>query len=294
MAFDGLFLNRVLTEIEADLLDAKINRIHQPDGRTVTLKLNSHRRGSCTLLLSAHPQNARLQLSEVSRENPAKPPLFVMVLRKYIEGGRVVSLSQSGLDRVADIEIAARDEIGDKRVFHLIVEIMAKHSNVIFCDESMTILAAIKPYGSAVSRYRRVLPGDAYVAPPPSNKANPLLLTEEEFTDILLENDLEGSLRNALLKKIEGISPSTAAELIYRCGLPADFGLEEAGAYEFRNLFSCLKAFAAAESEPSLCRGGGRTLDFYFCPLLHYEAEPIPCSDLSDLLINGAAGFSAS
>ena len=284
MAFDGLFLNRILTEIEEDLLDAKINRIHQPDERTVTLKLNSHRRGNCMLLLSAHPQNARLQLSEASYENPAKPPLFVMVLRKYIEGGRIVSLSQSGLDRVADIEIAARDEIGDKHRFHLLVEIMAKHSNVILCDEDMTILAAIKPYGSSVSRYRRVLPNEKYVAPPPTNKVNPLLLSEEEFCDCLLGNDLELSLKEALLKKIEGVSPVTVSELIYRVGLKADFPLEESGIYEFQRLFQALKELTEDEIKPTLCRDDKKTLDFYFQPLHCYEAKEIPCSDLNTLL----------
>ena len=284
MAFDGLFLNRILTELEEDLIDAKINRVHQPDERTLTLKLNSHRRGNCMLLLSAHPQNARLQLSEARYENPAKPPLFAMVLRKYVEGGRIVSLSQAGLDRVAAIEIDARDEIGDRHRFHLIVEIMAKHSNVILCDENMTILAAIKPYGNAVSRYRRVLPGESYVAPPPSGKDNPLLLTEEEFADRLLENDLDLSLKQSLLQKIEGISPATAAELLYRSGIPADFALEEAGSHEFRRLFREIRSLIEADSRPTLSRGGGKTLDFYFQPLRHYEGEEISCSDLNSLL----------
>ncbi len=284
MALDGLFLNRILTELADDLDDAKINRVHQPDRHTVTLKLNSHRRGGCALLLSAHPQNARLHLTERSFDNPAQPPLFAMVLRKHIEGGRVTGVSQMGLDRVADITVEARDDIGDIRSFHLIVEIMGKHSNIILCDDTMTILAAVKPYGNGVSRYRRVLPKEPYIAPPPTGKTNPLFLTEEEFGEVLLDGDLAVTLDKAMLRSLEGISPSTAAEIVYRSNIDETLLLEEAGSYELRALYTQMKGIIEGDTAPTLCRKNGKTVDFYDQPLRRYESERIAFADLSALL----------
>lgn len=284
MALDGLFLNRLLTETAKDLLDAKINRIHQPDRLTVTLKLKSHTKGSCTLLLTAHPQNARMQLTNENYDNPRTPPLFAMVLRKHIEGGRITNISQTDLDRIADITIEARNEIGDIKEKHLIIEIMGKHSNIILCDEDMTILAAIKQYGSNVSRYRQVLPHEPYILPPPSGKANPFFLSEDELTEKLLHLDLSTVLPKALLKTIEGISPQTAAELAYRADIDANFPMEEMGAYEFQRIYEELQKLITGPSAPTLVTTEGLLKDFYFSPQYHYEGDLTPCDDLHELL----------
>lgn len=283
MALDGLFLNKLLTESAEDIQGAKINRVHQPDRNTVTLKLKSPQRGNCTLLLTAHPQNARLQFTEESFDNPRTPPLFAMVLRKHIEGGRITNVSQINIDRVADMTIEARNEIGDVTEKHLIIEIMGKHSNIILCDEAMTILAAVKQYGSSVSRYRQVLPHEPYILPPPSGKKNPYLLSEEDFTEAMMENDFALPLAKALLKTIEGISPQTAAEIVYRAGFQGDSILEEAGVYEYQRLFEELQKLLSAKIRPTMICKDGLTKDFYFIPYEHYEGVPIDCDDLHQL-----------
>ncbi|MBR5328575.1 MAG: NFACT family protein [Firmicutes bacterium] len=284
MALDGLFLNRLLTETADDLMDAKINRVHQPDRLTVTLKLKTHTKGSCTLLLTAHPQNARLQLTNESYDNPRTPPLFAMVLRKHIEGGRITNISQTNLDRIADITIEARNEIGDIKEKHLIIEIMGKHSNIILCDENMDILAAVKQYGSNVSRHRQVLPHEPYILPPPSGKTNPFFFSEEELTDTIMALDLSTTLPKALLKTIEGISPQTAAEITYRAGLTESFPLEEMGIYEFRRIYEELQNLLNEPSVPTLVKTNGLLKDFYYSPSEHYDGELITCDDLHDLL----------
>ncbi|MBQ1252630.1 MAG: NFACT family protein, partial [Firmicutes bacterium] len=284
MALDGLFLYKLLTETAEDLLDAKINRVHQPDRLSITLKLKSHTKGSCTLLMTAHPQNARLQLTNESYDNPRTPPLFAMVLRKHIEGGRITNISQNGLDRVADITIEARNEIGDLRERHLIIEIMGKHSNIILCDEDRTILAAIKQYGNNVSRYRQVLPHEPYILPPPSGKENPFFLTEEEFTEKLMDQNLALTIPKAILKTVEGISPQTAAEIAYRAGIENDFLLEEAGIYECQRIFEELQKLANEDIRPTLIKENGITTDFYFSPLAHYEGDAVAFDNLGELL----------
>lgn len=284
MALDGLFLNRLLSESAEDLMDAKINRIHQPDKLTVTLKLKSHTKGNCTLLLTAHPQNARLQFTEETYDNPRTPPLFAMVLRKHIEGGRITNISQTDLDRIADITIEARNEIGDIKEKHLIIEIMGKHSNIILCDDDMTILAAIKQYGSNVSRYRQVLPHEPYILPPSSGKTNPFFLSEEELTEKIMAHDLSLPLGKALLKTIEGISPQTSAEILYRAGIEENLLLEEMGIYEFRRIFEELQHLLNEVSAPAMVSIYGQMKDFYFSPQEHYLGEVEYCDDLHKLL----------
>lgn len=284
MALDGLFLNRILTEIAPALTDSKINRIHQPDKYTVTLKLKSHIRGTCTLVLSAHPQNARIHFTEFNYDNPQKPPLFAMVLRKHIEGGRITEVSQYGLDRVADFTVEARNEVGDLKQCHLLIEIMGKHSNIILCDDTYRILAAVKQYGSSVSRYRKVLPGEDYITPPPSGKANPLLLTEEEFAPLLWQQDNMLPLSKALLKTVDGLSPQTITEIIYRCNFETEPTVDELGEYELHRIWQELQNIIAAETVPTLARVNGIAKDFYYAPLLHYGETTETAADISLLL----------
>lgn len=284
MAFDGLFLNRLLTETAEALIHAKINRIHQPDRLTITLKLKSPTKGSCTLLLTAHPQNARLQLTGESYDNPRTPPLFAMVLRKHIEGGRIIDIAQNDLDRTADITIEARNELGDIKEKHLIIEIMGKHSNIILCDDQRTILAAVKQYGSNVSRYRQVLPHEPYILPPPSGKANPLLLTEEDLGELLFNGSLTAPLPKALLKTVEGISPQTAAEVTYRAGLREDFPVEEMGAYELQRVYEELQSLLREPTAPALVTADGVLRDFYYSPPEHIQGTVTLYDDLHQLL----------
>jgi predicted ribosome quality control (RQC) complex YloA/Tae2 family protein len=207
-----------------------------------------------------------------------------MVLRKHIEGGRITGISQMGLDRVIDITIEAKNEIGDVTEKHLMMEIMGKHSNIILCDKEGVILAAVKQYGSAVSRYRQVLPHEPYLLPPPSHKINPFLMTEEECNDALLSRDLSLPLGKAILQTIEGISPQTAAEIVYRCGLSATFPLDEVGAYELHRIFTQIQQLLSEETEPAIAYHEQKTIDFYYVPPLHYESSIRSVEDLSMLL----------
>ena len=163
MPLDGLYLNKLLTELEPSLARAKINKVHQPDKNTITLKLNQSGLGNFNLVLSAHPQNARLNISTTVKDNPQSPPPFAMVLRKHIEGGKILQISQKGLDRIAELTIEGRNEIGEIALKRLYVEIMGKHSNIILTTEEQIIIGAIKQYGSNVSSYRQVLPHLSYI-----------------------------------------------------------------------------------------------------------------------------------
>ena len=163
MPFDGLVLASVRGELEDKLAGGRIERIYQPGKMELVILV--YKPGSRSrLLLSADPQNARAHLTAAAGENPATPPLFCMVLRKHLEGGRVAGFSQPRLERVLVIKIEARDELGFPAEKHLICEIMGKHSNIILYDPATeTVIDGIKRYSHAVSRFREVLPGRPYL-----------------------------------------------------------------------------------------------------------------------------------
>ena len=175
MAFDSLWLSATIEEIKPILLLSRILKVHQPDKHTVLLRLRCQHNEDRTLLLSAHPQQARLQLTQNSFTNPQKPPVFCQILRKYLENGKITAIRQIPWERVTEITVQSRNEIGDPVQLYLMSEIMGKHSNLLLVERKggeRIILDGIRRYSHALSRYREVLPGRPYLSPPPQ-KANP-------------------------------------------------------------------------------------------------------------------------
>jgi len=267
MPFDGLVLAAVRKELADHFTGARIEKIYQPEENELVLQL--HQPGlRRRLLLSAHPRHARVHLSSMAKTNPTSAPLFCMVLRKHLEGGRIIAFEQQGLERVLIIRIEARDELGRQAEKHLICEIMGKHSNIILAEpKSQIILDGIKRYSHSVSRYREVLPSRNYVFPPSQGKANPLLLDEDGFRQICLNAPLESTLVNLLQKNIEGLSTLTCREIVYRANLPLDFTLDQCGDYDlhalWQGLSSVIGPVKAGKFQPCLLTGEkGEPLDF--------------------------------
>ncbi|OPY58004.1 MAG: hypothetical protein A4E55_01225 [Pelotomaculum sp. PtaU1.Bin035] len=240
MPFDGLVLAAVRKELNDKLTGGRIEKIYQPDKDEIVLSV--HRMGSrCRLLLSANAQNARIHLTSTIKENPITPPLFCMVLRKHLEGGRVISFEQNGLERVLLVKIDSRDELGHQSPKHLICEIMGKHSNIILVEPSVnTIIDGIKRYSHAVSRYREVLPGRPYLPPPPQKKLNPLLVDEGQFRLACLDSSLETALPDLLQRHFEGLSAATCREIVFRSNLSPDTILDQCGDHELRAIWLSL------------------------------------------------------
>lgn len=240
MALDGLTLHLVCRELNELLAGARIDKIHQPEKEEVVLQVRSQGQ-THRLALSAHPENARLHLTREPKSNPLTPPMFCMVLRKYLEGGKILEFTQSGLERVINLKIQGSDELSRQRHYHLLLEIMGKHSNLILVDPaSNTILDAIKRYTHAVSRHREVLPGREYIFPPSQGKLDPLELDEEQFRSLLFSQRLESRISQILLKKLDGFSPELCRELVVRAGLEQDAPLEICGDFELIRLWQAL------------------------------------------------------
>ncbi|OFK88463.1 NFACT family protein [Streptococcus sp. HMSC056C01] len=210
MSFDGFFLHHMVEELRTELLNGRIQKINQPFDQELVLQIRSNRK-SHRLLLSAHPVFGRIQLTESTFENPAQPSTFIMVLRKYLQGAVIESIEQIENDRIVEITVSNKNEIGDHIQATLIIEIMGKHSNILLVDKSShKILEVIKHIGFSQNSYRTLLPGATYIAPPSTEALNPFMVKEEKLFEILQTQELTAkNLQNLF----QGLGRDTATEL---------------------------------------------------------------------------------
>lgn len=213
MSFDGFFLHHMTDELRQQLLYGRIQKINQPFNQELVLQIRSNRQNH-KLLLSVHPVFSRIQLTRTAFENPAVPTTFIMVMRKYLQGATIENISQIENDRILEISVSNKNEIGDNVAATLIIEIMGKHSNIILMDKaSGNIIEAIKHIGFSQNSYRTILPGSSYVTPPQTDKRNPFTISDEKLFEILHTEDLSArSLQNLF----QGLGRDTAAELSQR------------------------------------------------------------------------------
>ena len=210
MSFDGFFLHHMVEELRAELLNGRIQKINQPFDQELVLQIRSNRQ-SHRLLLSAHPVFGRIQLTETTFENPAQPSTFIMVLRKYLQGAVIESIEQIENDRIVEITVSNKNEIGDDIQATLIIEIMGKHSNILLVDKSNhKILEVIKHIGFSQNSYRTLLPGATYIAPPNTDALNPFTIKDEKLFEILQTQELTAKNLQGLF---QGIGRDTASEL---------------------------------------------------------------------------------
>lgn len=277
MSFDGLAMAAVVSELKQGWLGARIEKIYQPLAKEITLMLHKDRQ-KMRLLMSADAQKARVHLSSAARENPIAPPLFCMVLRKHLEGGRITGFHQQGLERVMEIRIEAVDELGMLAEKSLLCEVMGKHSNIILVDPaSNVIIDGISRYSYATSRHREVLPGRQYAAPPAPEGINPLEAAAEKICEALWEPDLEIPLEKLIVKKLAGFGPQTSREIIIRAGLRPDMSSQALGERELNLLSQTVRKVAelvrTASFEPTLYFVGSHPAAFAPINLTH-AAEP--------------------
>ena len=210
MSFDGFFLHHMVEELRAKLLNGRIQKINQPFDQELVLQIRSNRQ-SHRLLLSAHPVFGRIQLTETTFENPAQPSTFIMVLRKYLQGAVIESIEQIENDRIVEITVSNKNEIGDDIQATLIIEIMGKHSNILLVDKSSNkVLEVIKHIGFSQNSYRTLLPGATYIAPPSTEALNPFTIKDEKLFEILQTQELTAKNLQSLF---QGLGRDTAIEL---------------------------------------------------------------------------------
>lgn len=236
MALDSITLFHLIKELQPQLIGTRIDKIQQPEKEEVHLQLRTAGR-NFRLLLNAGSTTARIHLTEHSKKNPVSAPMFCMILRKHLESGKITNIKQIGLERIVMITIQNYNDRGDLQDYHLYLEIMGKHSNLILVDpQTNTILDGIRRYSHLVSRYREVLPGKPYLAPPAQEKSEPVL-SEEKWISQILSFDLERKITDALLALFKGISPELAKEILIRAGLSPEAVLDNCGDIDLSRLY---------------------------------------------------------
>ena len=262
MALDGITVSNVVKELQAQLTDARISKIAQPESDELMLTFKCTGRTQVRLLMSASASLPLIYLTDANKPGPMTAPNFCMLLRKHIGGGRIVRIWQPGLERIIHFEIEHYDEMGDLRHKDLILELMGKHSNIIFCDEDHTIIDSIKHISAQTSSVREVLPGRTYFIPETQHKADPLCTDEQEFLAAVFSKPMP--LSKALYTSYTGISPVIAEELCHRASLESDQSAVSIGELEQIHLFSIFSHFTEDVREGN------------FSPNIIYDSHHVP------------------
>ncbi len=274
MAFDGIVIANLTRDIRQKLEGGKINKIAQPekDELMITVKNNKE---TCRLSVSASASLPLVFFTETNKPSPMTAPNFCMLLRKHIGNGHIIKVSQPGLERIIELEIEHLDELGDLSRKRLIIELMGKHSNIIFCREDGTILDSIKHISAQVSSVREVLPGRSYFIPHTTEKMDPLTITEEEFTGLIRHTPLP--LQKALYQKLTGISPVIGTELCHMASLDADRSANELTDAELIHLYHMFSLMMSDVKQghftPNVIYRGGEPVEYASVPLTVYEGN---------------------
>ena len=216
MPFDGVVTRAVVEELNKTITPGRINKIYQPTKTEALFTIRSNRK-NIQLLFSIHPTYARFHLTDDRFENPKEPPMFCMVLRKYLAGGIIKNIEQDGMERVIRFHIETRNELGDLTTYQLIFELMGRHSHLMLVDERGIILDTMKHIPVSLNRHRTILPGANYIPPPSQHKLHPLEITADDFIKKLDFN--AGKLHMQIVHTIDGISPFLAKEMVHQAHL---------------------------------------------------------------------------
>ncbi|MCG0238306.1 MAG: NFACT family protein [Firmicutes bacterium] len=289
MGFDATVLAAVVQELDRRLRGGRIHKIYQPTPWELHLLVYAGRE-HLRLLLSCHPQGARLHLTQVVRPNPPHPPTFCMLLRKHLEGGRILAVRQVGRERIAHLEVGALDELGNPVTYTLVAEVMGKHSNLLLLAPGGRIIDAARRATEEQNRYREVLPGLPYVPPPPTGKLDPGAVTGADLGQWLARAGAEAMGRPAwqlVLDAVDGLGPLVAREIAHRAGVGGVAG--DLGPAELDRLAqACRELYALVDSgsfAPTLLLDeSGEPKDFAVVEPRHWAGATLPVESVSALL----------
>lgn len=274
LAYDGIVTRAVVQSIQG-FTGGRVTKIYQPTQTDLVLHIRSRKvRGK--LLISINAAFARLHLTRLVEGNPEKPPMFCMLLRKHLEGSVIDSIEQVGFERIVHIDLRARNEFGDLTQKQLIIELMGRHSNVILIDKPTgRIIDSMKHLTSAVNRYRTVLPGETYVAPPDQGKMNPLEMSTKDLISHIEWNS--GKTDRQIVSLVEGFSPLISREVMHRAGLPN----QESVARAFSNV---LLAIRENDYAPTIIYGKNGKGECHVLDLTCLPGRKEQFSDVNEML----------
>lgn len=289
MALDGITLSMLKNELAKNLVGARVDKIHQPSKEELIM---SFRCGgeSKKLLISASASAPRVHFTEAPVDNPKSPPMFCMLMRKYISGAKLIGIEQFGLERILHFSFSTYNEFGDPVVLKLAVETMGRHSNIILIGNDGKIIDSIKRVTADMSSVRQVMPGMAYVFPPSQDKMNTLDLDYMEFI-ARLRAGRNVPLSKALMEVLDGVSPIVCREFSDYATKGNDTVARELSDSECEDLVYVIDKTASAvkngEGKPYIIEGDdGKPIDFTFMEVKQYgeAATPKLCESFSAML----------
>ncbi len=233
MAFDGIVISNIVSELKQKLTGGRISKIAQPEPEELVLTIKNQK-DTYRLFLSANASLPLIYLTQDSGLSPMTAPNFCMLLRKHIGNARITDVTQPGLERIVRLELEHLDELGDLRRKSLVIEIMGKHSNIIFCDDADRIVDSIKHVSAAISSVREVLPGRNYFIPNTTGKTDPLVSDKDFFCSRFASGK---NIASILSGSFTGISNVSAEEIVYRSGLDSSLAGEACTSDELNRLW---------------------------------------------------------
>ncbi|MCM1040620.1 MAG: NFACT family protein [Ruminococcus sp.] len=290
MAFDGITIANIVHELNQDLTGGRVYKIAQPesDELLLTIKNNSTQ---YRLLLSADASLPLIYLTDKNKPSPLTAPGFCMLLRKHLQNARILDITQPGLERIIRIRMEHLNELGDLCTKVLIIEIMGKHSNIIFCSEDNTIIDSIKHVSGLVSSVREVLPGREYFIPQTQDKEDPLMLLDKKLKEDFINKtaSVPTAVYKALYSIYTGLSPVISQEICFRAGIDGDMpaNVLDRTALEalYENLLAILRQIADGHFEPNILYDKKTPVEYASIPLTIYaDKETVRFDSISEVL----------
>ncbi len=276
MAFDGITIHALVNELNNRILNGRIEKIAQPEKDELLLTIKSEGI-QYRLILSVNAGLPLVYLTDRNKPSPLTAPGFCMLLRKHINNGRIISITQPGLERIIRFKIEHLNEMGDYCTKNLIIELMGKHSNIIFTDSSDKIIDSIKRINAGISSVREVLPGYDYFIPSTTVKYDALTADREFAAGIISSKKLECG--KSIYTSFTGISPQAAEEICHEAGIDSSYPaclLTESEAEHLANIFvGYIEEAAAGTYQPSLIYDNGKPVDFTVCGNSMYDGLTI-------------------
>ena len=272
MALDGITIAAVTHELSQALSGGRIAKIAQPEPDELLLTIKSPA-GQKRLYISASASLPLIYLTDENKPSPMTAPNFCMLLRKHIGNGKILTVSQPTLERIICLDIEHLDEMGDLCRKKLIIEIMGKHSNIIFCDSNGTIIDSIKHVSAQMSSVREVLPGRTYFIPDTQSKSDPLTVSPQDFTEALLSKP--SVLGKAIYTSFTGISPVVAEEICYLAGIESGMTAKDLSEDMLLHLYRQFSYYMENVHTGSFCPviyyDGNAPKEFSALPLSHFS-----------------------
>ncbi len=271
MPMDGFTLSFIVRELRELLVGGRVDKVSQPEHDLFLLSVRSQG-ANHKLLLSVHVNNARVQLTAQSFENPAEPPVLCMLMRKHLTGSRIAAIEQFGCDRVLIFTFQCVSEMGDEVQKRLVAELMGRHSNLTLVDENNVTIDCIYHVNADISRVRVLMPGKPFSMPPEQDKLNPFTMTRDELCERL--SALPGPLYKGLIDTVSGLSAVSAREICAQIGADesAPCGLLDLPAVS-DNITALYKHLADIRPPVALCDPAGQIIEYFPFPYLTYSRD---------------------